>query len=545
MKIRNYLLAAVAALTMGMSSVSCSSDILEHLPENSYIEDNFYESDEALMASTASLYCRAWFDYNSLALLLMGACLPNDVYYRWSWPSYTRFQVTALDQELGDIWKSFYSVVTLSNATLANIKTKCGPDVSELARNTAMGEARLMRGIALFWAMHIWGPVIVFEDNQTVVDNPVQPKIVEEDIFKFVINDLTAASELLPEKPSEPGRATSYSAKGMLAKVYLARSSWFTPGERNAEDLAKCKELCLDVINNGPYSLLPDYENLFKYRYNNNQECMLAMQWYKSATMTWYAGNTNLSDLAFSSDVIGGAAAWANGRMTMEMAGQYKYLDDKGQEHWEGKRMWTTWFVPGHHYDYINIADGGYTYAADNTSMPPKKGVPGGPDDDNDGFVSMMNSPLNTYIQRLADVYLMYAEACLGDSPVLTGEGLQYFNAVRSRVEEATVSSITFEDIMRERRVEFGMEYSTWYDFMSWYHWKPEFMLNFLNNQMRTYGFELSMGPNGEIIIDPESIEEPSDVVSVVTHDNIHLPFPESDVIQNPLLKQDQVRYNF
>ncbi|MDE6337772.1 MAG: hypothetical protein K2L34_14510, partial [Muribaculaceae bacterium] len=105
MKIRNYLLAAVAALTMGMSSVSCSSDILEHLPENSYIEDNFYESDEALMASTASLYCRAWFDYNSRALLLMGACLPNDVYYRWSWPSYTRFQVTALDQELGDIWK--------------------------------------------------------------------------------------------------------------------------------------------------------------------------------------------------------------------------------------------------------------------------------------------------------------------------------------------------------------------------------------------------------------------------------------------------------
>ena len=32
-----------------------------------------------------------------------------------------------------------------------------------------------------------------------------------------------------------------------------------------------------------------------------------------------------------------------------------------------------------------------------------------------------MNSPLNTYILRLADVYLTYAEACLGNSEELTG----------------------------------------------------------------------------------------------------------------------------
>lgn len=43
-----------------------------------------------------------------------------------------------------------------------------------------------------------------------------------------------------------------------------------------------------------------------------------------------------------------------------------------------------------------------------------------------------MNSPLNTYILRLADVYLTYAEACLGNSEELTGgPGLEALNQVR------------------------------------------------------------------------------------------------------------------
>ncbi len=61
-----------------------------------------------------------------------------------------------------------------------------------------------------------------------------------------------------------------------------------------------------------------------------------------------------------------------------------------------------TFCTPGTYYSYICIADGGYTY--DGATSCIKKGVPGGPDDDNDGYIQSMNSPLNTYILRLADV---------------------------------------------------------------------------------------------------------------------------------------------
>ena len=116
-----------------------------------------------------------------------------------------------------------------------------------------------------------------------------------------------------------------------------------------------------------------------------------------------------------------------------------------------------------------------------------------GPDDDNDGKVKQMNSPLNTYILRLADVYLTYAEACLGNNSTLSdGRGLYFFNRVRERAKINKKSSITLDDIIRERRVEFGMEYSNWYDMVTWFRYLPDKMLNYFNNQWRGTGRMLS-----------------------------------------------------
>ena len=66
--------------------------------------------------------------------------------------------------------------------------------------------------------LRIWGPVILIEDNQKLVDNPVRPLNREEDVFQFIINDLNYAVDNLSEQ-SDKGRATSWAAKGILAKV--------------------------------------------------------------------------------------------------------------------------------------------------------------------------------------------------------------------------------------------------------------------------------------------------------------------------------------
>lgn len=163
---RNNIILPILIVLTGISSSGCKDSFLNRVPENSYVADNFYASDEALEAATAPLYNRAWFDYNSRASMYLGSTRANDMYSPWGYPEFTTFHVTALDENLANAWKSFYSVITMANQVIADIKTKCTAEVSEGAKTQAIAEARLMRACAYFYMVRTWGPVIIIEDNQ-------------------------------------------------------------------------------------------------------------------------------------------------------------------------------------------------------------------------------------------------------------------------------------------------------------------------------------------------------------------------------------------
>ena len=111
---RNNIILPILIVLTGISSSGCKDSFLDRVPENSYVADNFYASDEALEAATAPLYNRAWFDYNSRASMYLGSTRANDMYSPWGYPDFTTFHVTALDENLANAWKSFYSVITIS-----------------------------------------------------------------------------------------------------------------------------------------------------------------------------------------------------------------------------------------------------------------------------------------------------------------------------------------------------------------------------------------------------------------------------------------------
>lgn len=526
-------------LKIGMLSLAlflctgCGKDFLDRTPEGDYNIDNFFTSDAALDAATAPLYNRAWFSYNERAIVPIGSLRANEAYNAYMYPEFTTFQVTSLTSLLSSAWGAFYSVVTMSNSIIEATNTKCTDGVTEAAKLRSIAEARLMRGIAYFDMVRLWGAVILSEDNQAIVDNPIQPLNREEDVFEFVIRDFTFAAEHLPAKAASKGRATKWAAEAFLAKAYLARSGW-GKDLRDENDLEKARQYAADVCNNSGLSLLPDYENLFKYKYNNNDESLLAMQWVPLGG--WYVQNTLYADLCFSSEITGGVGVWGAPQATVDQLKQYETADTL--------RRNATFFTQGSYYPYINIADGGYTY--NHTQAYNKKGCIGGPEDDNDGKVESMSSPLNTYLIRLADVYLTYAEACLGNQESLSsGEGLEYFNKVRDRAKIERKQSVTLDDIIRERRCEFGMEYVNWYEMTTWYKWKPKKMLRYFNEQERGVICDnITKAADGSLIYDEEKITHPNIVIEV-TDKNIFFPYPESDVIQNPLLKQDPQPYNF
>ena len=107
MKLKHYISGVIACAILFLCG-GCSDSFLDRTPDGEYTESNFYDSDEAVYASTAPLYNRAWFDYNNRGATLLGAARANDVYSPYNWPAYVLFTVTALDGDLSDIWKGMF-----------------------------------------------------------------------------------------------------------------------------------------------------------------------------------------------------------------------------------------------------------------------------------------------------------------------------------------------------------------------------------------------------------------------------------------------------
>ena len=589
-KINIYIMCALAGVSLAVTG--CKDDFLDKKPTGNYTAETFYSSDAAVRKGTEPLYNRAWFDFNRRAIIGMGSYRANDAWNPYVSEEFAKFQVTALTEDMGLAWSALYNVVTMSNATLYNLEKYCTDDVSEATKNAAMGECYLMRGWAYFYLLRGWGANILFENNQDMVDNPIRPLNPESDVLKFIVRDFRKAADLLPETGVDH-HPSKYAAKAALAKALLAQSGWdnTTKGDHSRDEatLREVVTLCDEVINCGQYSLMAEYEDLFKAQNNDNPETILAMRWADPNTGEWGAMNALYSDLAFPEvtdvNVWGGAL-----HASIDM------IDLYNEDPADSIRRDATFFTPNEYYKYIKAADGGYTYA--HNWMQCKKGVLGTKADVAPCNLAMMASPLNTYIQRLADVYLMKAEAILGNAQSTSdGQALAAINAVRLRAKVDPYTEVTFDKILRERRIEFCMEYFNWWDMVTYYRWKPQTMLDFFNNKQHR-GWEmregcvlknvdgtisyravfpgtsnwylfneqgyclwndcLRAGENDNTVVQPLTQDEYESLRDKLLTDkgadyqpiklsdtNIFMPYPESDVIQNEYLKKEPEAYDF
>lgn len=584
-------MCALAGLSLTVTG--CQDDFLDKKPTGNYTAETFYSSDAAVRKGTEPLYNRAWFNFNRRAIVGMGSYRANDAWNPYVSAEFAKFQVTALTEDMGLAWSALYNVVTMSNATLHNLENYCSNDVSESVKNAAIGECYLMRGWAYFYLLRGWGANILFEDNQEMVDNPIRPLNPESDVLKFIVRDFRRAIEMLPETGTDH-HPSKYAAKAALAKALLAQSGWdnTTKGDhnRNTTLLNEVVQLCDEVINCGQYSLMPNYEDLFKAQNNDNSETILAMRWADPNTGEWGAMNALYSDLAFPE--VTDVNVWGG-----SLHASIDMIDIYNEDPADSIRRDATFFTPNEYYSYIKSADGGYTYA--HNWIQCKKGVLGTKADVAPCNLAQMASPLFTYIQRLADVYLIKAEALLGNDDVTSNaEALAAFNAVRTRAQVDPYTSITFDDILRERRIEFCMEYFNWWDMVTYYRWKPQTMLDFFNNKQHR-GWEIREGSvlkNDDGTISYRAVfpgtnnwylqteegyvvwndclrasEDDNTIVTsaadgydyVATRDallnakgadyqpimlsetNIFMPYPESDVIQNHFLKEEPQAYDF
>jgi hypothetical protein len=540
MKIKKLIYLITAALTLSLSSCS---DFLEIKPNNLVTGSSL--AAENLPALTSPLYNVVWADFNSQFYYGLGDGASYNLYAPYSnyiYP-FADFSVTGLTGPLVNAWSSFYQVIQQSNKVIISIRES---SASDEIKNRYIGEARFMRGAAYWYLASLWGNIVISEDPTIIVNNPVINTNPRNDAFEFAIRDLEFAAKYLPENASESGRIDRYSAFGMLSRVYLAYSGYVSnqtnpnSGTRSSEYLEFAKKAAEKVIINSRYELMNDYAELFKIENNNNSESMFAFQWVPgmNSTTGWGVINNHQAYFAYSSEITGDDAAWGDWtRATYDVIKEYEFADTI--------RRRATWMGYGDFYPEINKANGGLLCQRSNGQqmLNVKKGVVGSTKDN--PAIGRMNSALNTYMLRLAEVYLNYAEAILGNSATTTDtDALLYFNKVRVRAKMPEKQSISYEDIRYERRVEFCMEGQYWYDLISRSYYKQQDVIEYLIAQHReTIVPFLFESPN--VLNLDSSRDEATRSVGNINASVFLLPYPSDEVIKNPLLKESPVPYQF
>lgn len=537
MKTYNKILSALV-LAGSLTLTACDESFLEVSPNDRVTLDNFFQSENDLRAATAGLYNKVWFDFNDKFYYGLGDGRSNNLYAPYSdyiYP-FTDLTETSLTGPLVSAWQAFYNVVGQANNTINNIQ-KNSKNVTDEQKNVAIAEARFMRGTAYWYLASLWGNVILIEDNSVLVNKPIVNTNPRNQVFEFAMRDLEFAAKHLPATVGQAGRLTKWSAFAMLSRVYLHVSGISdnpNSGLRNETYLGLARQAAEKVIEESGLSLVGNYADLFKVENNNNKESLFALQWVPNGD--YGVTNTHQAYFANGSEITGDDAAW--GYYTFA---SYDMMSEYERE--DSLRRKATFMAYGDVYPEINKANGGYLYEKATDRCNVKKGVVGSTKD-TDGKSSRMNSALNTYMIRLAEVYLNYAEAILGNNASTTdAKALQYFNMVRARAKVPARTTLDYQAIRHERRVEFAMEGLYWYDLLSRSYYKQQEVLNYIELQDRAHNGSYTYDKNAHTL--EKSEETTTRPVNPATAERLLLPYPESEMVQNPLLKMAPVNYTF
>jgi hypothetical protein len=507
-----FIIAFSLTALFGMSACN---DWLTVIPEQE-VADNYYSSEDAVRRNTATLYGYVWADFTNRFMWMAGDELAGDLYYTYDQEGQFYLNtITAGNNYSNQGWTGLYRVVSFANSIINDMPPLAqAGDVAQPVIDHAIAEARFIRGVAYYFLTEYWGDVPIVENSTELItsNNLYVPKHIRGDVYRFIIEDLEAAAAGLDETDPQPGRATKYSAYGFLAKVYLTRASDFnnvysTAAQRD-EWFGKAKEYAQRVIDKLP-TLYPDYGELFEEENNNNYESLFARQCMNGE---YDYGNQHVAGWARSS-LIDQTAAWGAAKgPTISLQNSFRNEANGTPKTKTDNRRYWVYMTAGDAYPGLsNEGDGTYVYelvnrGADHKEATPiensnpmlahcKKYVTGNSDA---GF----NTAVNIYFLRLADVFLVYTEAAMGaNRSTSDATAVGYLNAVRARAGLDPLPTVSWEQLIYERRCEFALEGVSWFDIKRYYYRYGDDAVTYLNSMHRDHTYVLKDGR----VLDPKT----------------------------------------
>ena len=204
------------------------------------------------------------------------------------WTCCLKFTRFSQHPEAYSSFSSLYRAVYLCNSLLETLKTS---KVDEKYKEEIEGETLFLRAMSYFWLVRIWGDVSLRLEKQVSIEELNVPRENFWVVYCQIIRDLNDAERKMRNFDrmiqiaggNASGRVCDYTATAMRSLVYLTIGTllahpddnfWLsdrTPdfseiGITSAEDaFKKALEDADKVIYEGPFRLCPDYRQLFSW----------------------------------------------------------------------------------------------------------------------------------------------------------------------------------------------------------------------------------------------------------------------------------------
>lgn len=341
---------------------------------------------------------------------------------------------------LNSSWTGLYNLVLSCNSALVDLSRYneyTTTDADKKLNTQYQAEVRFIRAFAYFQITRFWGDALLVTSNEEVLGTlNVTPRA---DIYKFINDELDFCEANLPAlRPNEmplKGQVTKYTALALRAKANSDINDWDAVLSATNE-----------IINSNKFELYPDFYDYFKKPGCLSNENLFELQY-------GLVGST-----AIESDAWFAFQGPRNGFVGTNIEGGWGFmvpsasLEKLFQDRGETVRKETTFLYAGYTTKEGDVlkpstaADGNDRVFNGKVYLPSTQ-LPEGRT--GYGFGN------NIRVMRYADILLLNAEAKVrksenGDAP---------FNLVRTRAKMPTLTNVTLDQILEERRVELACEW--------------------------------------------------------------------------------------
>jgi starch-binding outer membrane protein, SusD/RagB family len=451
---------------MAMLLPSCKKDFVTIQPEGQFLSENYYQNAEqaygALVATYDVLRKNSGGFENMITMMNAGS---DDNYAGGGNSSdgagIQGFSSFTLNPDIipGSFWNDHYQGIFRANVLLARLPAI---DMSASLKTRMVAEAKALRAVYYFNLVRMFRNIPLILEPLTTANMYEAQQVPPADVYAQIEKDLNEAIPDLPatvDPSTEAGRLTKGAAQAMLGKVYLYDN-------KNSLAAAQFAE-----VNGTPgqtsqygYKLLDNFGDLWVFTNKFHSESVLEVLHTNQANSDWGFWGSGADEGNTVNQMVGprsysrsaGSPApdipsgWSFNTWTQDF---YDFI--KNDPRFSATVFDMKALKAAGHADYIE----GYM----NTGYFLNKFIPRRSDIRPGGGAMELNFQQNSYIIRLADTYLMEAEA-LG----ATGSRAQaLLDAVRARVGLSSVP-VSMTAIKEERRRELAGEGHRFFDLVRW-----------------------------------------------------------------------------